>query len=335
MSIPSTSKTTKKTESDLKTQSTDLLKPKGLIQPDLSDDDQFFAPEKTQLKPVPPPSKVPVISKTKSPSSDEDLFKPSVITKPPPSSTIAAKTSDDEDPLFIGKSPVQQPVASVNASVPVTNPSVKKPIPSTNDSSDDDLGFGISKAKPITETQKAITPDKSKDADKVSNTIKPTVPTKGKSKAILTDSEEDDELFPSKPLQVNFPPRITLPPLPPPPTEQTHVDVDPLSGISNPIKTTPQSSPITEPIKTTSPPIISQKKTVLTDSDDEDSSSEKNLNPGALKEGEKRSVTDIAVRPIKFSKKISEQFSFSLGDFRQNSERYWKTRPTSKTTSDY
>ncbi|CAF2637858.1 unnamed protein product [Rotaria sp. Silwood2] len=208
----------KKNDTNSKIQPQTIIKPKPVIQQDESDEDELFGTKKTQPKPIPTISKTSTFEKTKSPSSDDDLFNTSTITKsqPPPTTTI--KTSDDEDPLFARKPPAQQPAAPIiPPPVPVSTSSVKKPTITTDEDSDNEI-FGISKTKPkvptietqnivspikpnvsTIETPKVVPSIKSNDDNDQSfgtSTSKPTVPTSQIQKIRSpTKTDDEDDLF--------------------------------------------------------------------------------------------------------------------------------------------
>ncbi|CAF3417233.1 unnamed protein product [Rotaria sp. Silwood1] len=196
----------KKNEINSKTQSQIIAKPKPVIQHDESDDDEIFGTKKTQPKPIPTVSKPSTIEKTKSPSSDDDLFNTLTTTKsqPPPATTTTTKTSNDEDTVFARKAPVQQPTTSIippPASVSI--PSVKKPTVLTDEDSDDEI-FGISKTKPkvqTTEISNIVSPPKPNDNNNVldKSTIKLKVSTTDTPKvtpsSIKSNNDNDDDLF--------------------------------------------------------------------------------------------------------------------------------------------
>ncbi|CAF1386821.1 unnamed protein product [Rotaria sordida] len=194
----SSSLSIKKNDTNSKIQSQTTTKPKPVIPPVESDDDDLFGTKKTQPKPIPTISKTSTIEKTKSPSSDDDLFNTSTITKtqPPP-----AKISEDEDSLFARKPPVQQPIAPiVPASAPVSTPSIKKLAIVTDEDSDDEI-FGISKTKPkvpTTEKQNSVSSTKPDDNNNLlgKSTTTSKVVTAETPKVIPSmKSNDDDELF--------------------------------------------------------------------------------------------------------------------------------------------
>jgi hypothetical protein len=276
---------TKKNEPIPKVQPTIINKPKPIIHSDDSEEDTIFGTKSTPI----------VIEKNKPPSSDDELFPTSTITKlQPQTSTKSTKLSDDEEPLFIDKSPVK-PVISSPAPAPVVVPSVPKPKPTVNEDSDDEI-LGISKKPPqpsTTGSQKVIAPTKPDDDDDDDLFDKPST-TSNLSKTEISkvipsvNSDEDDILFPPKPTQLKLPPPVNLPPLPSPPSTKPDVYKDPL-GIQTPVQPTPQSPPI----KTSSVPV---KQKLPDDDSDEDSTAKPSLNPLALEGNQKRSVKDMAVR---------------------------------------
>ena len=140
----------KKVES--KIQPTVVVKPKPIIQQDDSDEDELFASRK-QPKIIPPVVATPVIEKPKAPSSDDDLFPTSTISKAPSTKQQAS----DPDPLLVSKPVVQLPPP---APVPIA-----KPVIPTYDDSDDEI-FGIAKAKVVpSEPSKLTLPSKPADKD--------------------------------------------------------------------------------------------------------------------------------------------------------------------------
>ncbi|CAF1272563.1 unnamed protein product [Rotaria sordida] len=194
----SSSLSIKKNDTNSKIQSQTTTKPKPVIPPVESDDDDLFGTKKTQPKPIPTISKTSTIEKTKSPSSDDDLFNTSTITKTQPPPT---KTSEDEDSLFARKPPVQQPIAPiVPASAPVSTPSIKKLAIVTDEDSDDEI-FGISKTKPkvpTTEKQNSVSSTKPDDNNNLlgKSTTTSKVVTAETPKVIPSmKSNDDDELF--------------------------------------------------------------------------------------------------------------------------------------------
>jgi len=198
--------------------------------------------------------------------------------------------SDDEDPLF-SKPSVPQVVPSP-APAPVVISSVKKPVSPADEDSDRDM-FNIPKKPPqtlTTATSKIVPSTKHDDDDdddelfnKTTTTKTPVLP-KAPPKVIQTAiSDEENELFPPKPNEVKLPPPpVTSSPLSSAPSRTTDTSVDPL-GILKPV----------EPIKTPSTPI---KDKLSDDDSDEGLTAKPQINKAALKDGEKASVKNLAVR---------------------------------------
>jgi hypothetical protein len=336
-----------------KTDPTQKIQPPVIRKPPIpsgeSDEDDIFQTiKKTPPKPIAPPSTTSAITKPKSPSSEDDLF----IAKP--LSTAAAKISDDDDPLFVDKPSVQQPAALV-IPPPATKLPVKKSAPLSDDDSEDEM-FGLTKNKskgPIAEQPKVVPSTKPdvQDASFSIPTAKPIIPTT-ETKTIIPpvksfDDDDEDELFKSstnkskvqttkiqkpdttidsEPLKVNLPPPPTLLSFPSAPTDKTDFGGDPL-GLAPPVKTTSQS-PIAKPVKPASVPTIQPKKSSLSDSDENEDSSQNKINPEALKDGEKRGVKDIAVRSIHFQKRILFIIFSPLVKVKYCPKCFWTTRCT-------
>ena len=284
----------KKVES--KIQPTVVVKPKPIIQQDDSDEDELFASKK-QPKNIPPAVvATPVIEKPKAPSSDDDLFPTSTISKAPSTKQQAS----DPDPLLVSKPVVQPPPPA-----PLTT---TKPVIPTYDDSDDEI-FGIAKVKVVpSEPPKLILPSKPADEDDpfgiattklavapvtVTNKVdssktsdedddlfgipkakaKPPTPA-AVPKVIPTvkkiDADDDDDLFPSKPVSVQLPPPVVLPPLPSVPS------VEATSKVEQAKKSI-------------------ESKNAVSDSDEE-LFIKRPQNTAALKEGEKSNVKALSVR---------------------------------------
>jgi hypothetical protein len=282
------SKPIKKIESNPKIQPLSIAKPKVNIHQDESDeDDGLFGMKKAQPKKIPTVSTPTVIEKPKSPSSDEDLFPTSKVAKPQLPSTTT-KTSDDEEPLFVTKLPVQQPV--VSSPTPTVVPQIKKPVSTADTDSENEL-FGISDKKPktpVTEVSKSTASVKSNEDEESlgTSTNKYKIPTKETQKMTspTKPDDDDDELFLPK-STVSLPPPVILPPLPSAPSVTTAAYEDPLLGIRKPAETTPKL-----------PPVIEQRKTSTSDSDEDSASPRLGQNKAAVKPGEKPNVGQLIVR---------------------------------------
>lgn len=259
-----------------------------------------------------PPAKTPVAVKPRSASSEDDLFQPTLTSSKPPvinrppvavSSTvlptakhvITTQEDSDEDGMF-GPPKNQSKVIPQVKSDPQPIPPIatsKKAIPETPEEDDEIFGRGSKKAaklpavllpKRLEKAPASMESDDESDMfgiKKASGTTSKVSPTK--------NSDDEDEMFDTKPTELMLPPPVVLPPLPSRPKQPLGDLDDPLLVTKKPVKTQSKS---TLPVSAASP--VQQRKDSMSSSDD-DQPTRRPQNTAALKDGEKPNVGRLAV----------------------------------------